>query len=238
MPPPRKRGRNIAIIAGAVVAVIAVLAVIGAVAGSTKKGNSSTTPNEGAATPAPRTAGTPAGYTNYSSAVDGFHIAIPDTWKAVDPQNAGAQAAMNEVERDNPKLNTGQMKSAIQLAQAGTVVWAVNPTPGTGGFNSNVAVLAKPDVTFSDSDLSVLEASLPAQYAKIGITITNTNITTLDGLSALQVETVFHINTPLGTPISVDETQYFLGANGFLFVINLAGDSPDLSTIASTFATG
>jgi hypothetical protein len=180
---------------------------------------------------------TPPGFTAFHSTADQFTIDIPNTWKAVDPTSPGAQAAMNEIEQSNPDLQSSFATNAIQLAEQGIVLMAVNTVMNPDGFASNINVEAKPDLTYSASDLSQLAASLPAEYAKLGGTITGTSYLTFDGHQALRLSATLSINTPLGTHVNVNETQYFVGANGFLYALTLSGSDPNLAAIASSFST-
>jgi hypothetical protein len=226
----------LAIIAGSVVAVLVVLGVIGAIAGHSN-GSNSHGPNVGTAVPVANGPTTPAGFTAFRSTAEHFTMDIPYTWKAVDPTSPGAQAAMNEIEQSNPGLRSSLAQSAIQLAESGMGLMAINPALGPDGFASNINVVAKPDLTFSASDLSQIAANLPSEYAKLGGTITGTSYVTYDGNRALRATDTLPLNTPLGTRINVTQTQYFVGANGFLYVVTLSGSDPNMAIIASTFST-
>ena len=235
-PPRRRTGKTIAIAAGSAAVVVVVLGVIGAIAGTNKHKVNVLTSNRGSAVPV-NSPTTPPGFTAFHSTADQFTIDIPNTWKAVDPTSPGAQAAMNEIEQSNPDLQSSFATNAIQLAEQGIVLMAVNTVMNPDGFASNINVEAKPDLTYSASDLSQLAASLPAEYAKLGGTITGTSYLTFDGHQALRLSATLSINTPLGTHVNVNETQYFVGANGFLYALTLSGSDPNLAAIASSFST-
>lgn len=226
----------IALVTGAVVVTVVALAVIGAIAGKNKDGANSQ--NQAGAAAAAVNGGTaPRGFTAFRSTADHFSIDVPKTWKAVDPRSPGAQATMNELEQSNPDLRSSFASNAIQLAEEGTALLAINPVAGSDGFASNINVVAKPDLTFSTSDLSQIAASLPAEYAKIGGTVTGTSYLAFDGHQALRSTDILSLNTPLGGHVNVEQTQYFVGANGFLYVLTLSGTDPDLAAIASSFST-
>jgi hypothetical protein len=40
-----------------------------------------------------------------------------------------------------------------------------------------------------------------------------------------------------GGQATVDQSQYYVSANGFLYIITLSGNDPALATIANTFST-
>ena len=234
--PQRRTRRTIAIVAGSVVTLIIALGVIGAIAGTAKHNTNSHTSSSGEAVPVNKPA-TPAGFTAFTSKADQFTIDVPRTWKAVDPTSPGAQAAMNEIEQSNPDLQSSFGQSAIKLAEQGIALMAINTQVDAAGFASNVNVEAKPALTFSASDLPQIAASLPTEYAKLGGTITGITYLTFDGHQALRSTDTMSLNTPLGTHISVSQTQYFVGANGFLYALTLSGSDPDLAAIASSFST-
>ena len=213
--------------------------MIGAVAGKNQSGTTSSPPahNPASASPAPNTPTTPIGYTLFRSSADRFSIAIPRTWKAVDVTSPGAQAAINQLEQTNPNLDTSFGQSALRLAEQGIVMMAVSVTPNAEGFSSNVNVTAKPDLTYTDADLTKIASQLPAELSKLGATSVHTSYVTFDGRRALKSTDSLPLNTPSGTKILVDQTQYFVGTNGLLFAITLSGNDPALATIASSFST-
>ena len=223
------------IVVGSVVAVIVLLGVIGAIAG---KNNNSTSHDSsaGSAVPVTNSPGTPAGFTAFHSSADQYTIDIPETWKSVDPASPGAQAAMNEIEQSNPDLRSVMKTSAAQLAVQGITLLAINPVSGPDGFASNVNVTARPDLTFSGSDLQQIAASLPGEYAKLGATFTGSSDVTLNGREALRATDTLPLNTPLGARVDVPQTQYYEGANGFVYVVTLSGNDSNLAAIASTFS--
>jgi hypothetical protein len=75
------------------------------------------------------------------------------------------------------------------------------------------------------------------KYAKLGGAITGISYLTFDGHPALRSSDTLSLNTPLGTHISFKQTQYFVGANGFLYALTLSGNDPNLAAIASSFST-
>jgi hypothetical protein len=220
-----------------VVGLLVVIGVIGAVFGKNNDNSNSTTPNSAAAVPVANGPATPKGFTAFRSTADRFIIDVPAAWKAVNPDSPGAQAAMNAMQQSNPNLRSAFGKSAIQLAQSGIVLLAINPVPGPDGFAANINVAANADLTYSDSELPQIAAALPAEYAKLGATITGTSYVTFDGQHALRSTDTLSIKSPLGTDINVQQAQYFLGANGLLYVVTLSGSDPNLTKSASTFST-
>jgi hypothetical protein len=235
-PPTRRTGRTIAIVAGSVVVLLVVLGVIGAVAG-TKKHDTNTHLPAGAAAVPVNSPTTPAGFTAFHSKADQFTIDLPNSWKAVDPSSPGAQAAINELAQSNPNLRSTFGQSALQLAEQGMALVALNPVVGSDGFAANVNVVAKPDLTFSSGDLSQIAAALPTELAKLGGTVTGTSYLTLGGHEALRSTDTLPITTLAGTHLKVSQSQYFVGANGFVYAITISGTDPNLAAIANSFST-
>jgi hypothetical protein len=226
----------VAIVAASIVGVIVVLGVIGAIAGHRKSGSNAHNSNAGTAVPVANNPSSPAGFTVYRSTPDQFTVDIPKTWKAVDPTSPGAQAAMNEIVQSNPNLRSSIGTSAIQLSEKGMALLAINPVAGPDGIAANINVLARPDLTFSAGDLSKLAAALPGEYAKLDATSTGISYVTIDGHQAVRATDTLPLNTPAGTRVNVHQTQYFIGANGFLYALTLSGDDPNMTAIASSFS--
>ena len=240
-PPPAPKtslGKKIGITAGVAAAVLVALGIIGAVANHDKTGsNSSLSRNPASAVSAPNSPATPAGYSTFRSTADRFAIDVPNTWKEVDITSPGAQAAMNELSQANPKLRSTLGQSALQLAESGMVLMAINPVLGSQGLASNVNIVAKPDLTYSDTDLPQIAAQVSNEYSKLGGKIANTAYVTLDGRKALRITGALPVNSPDGTRATADQVQYYVGANELIFVITLTGDDPALQEVASTFST-
>jgi hypothetical protein len=215
------------------VAVLVVLGIIGAVAG---KKNNTDTPSA-TAVPTANSPGTPRGYSSFGSSTDQFHIAVPSAWKQVDPTSPGARAAFDQVLQLNPGMRSLFPGGLQQLAQDGIVLLAINPDPGADGYASSVNVIAKPDLTFSDSDLNTIAAELPAEESRAGATNTGTSIVTFDGHRALRATDALPLKLLSGGQATVDQSQYYVSANGFLYIITLSGNDPALATIANTFST-
>jgi hypothetical protein len=210
-----------------------VLGVIGAVAKSNKS-NTSGGGSKATAVPVSLPS-TPAGFTSFRSAADHFSIAVPAGWRSVDPSSPGAQAALNDIEQANPALKSTLGPTAAHLVEQGIAFWGFSP--GAGQFSANVSVLAKAAPGYSSSDLSDLAKAAEKEYTGLGATLMNSTTTTVGGQAADRLDITLPINTPSGDRITVHETQYITGANGFVYIITESGDSPSFADITSSFST-
>ncbi len=191
-PPKSKRTRNVLIAISVVVGLLVVFGIIGAVAG--KKANKTPT---APAVPTANPPGTPSGYSSFGSSADRFHIAVPRAWKQVDPTSPGAQAAINQMVQVNPSLRSLFPGGAQQLAADGIALVAIDPSPTGNGSASNVNVLARPDLTYSDSELNQLASELPRELSRAGATSTGSRIVVFDGHRALRARPTSFRSRPL-----------------------------------------
>jgi hypothetical protein len=231
-PPPRRGAgaRTLGIVAVAVVVVLLLLVGLVAVLGT--KQSPPKGPGPGTAVASPSASGTPAGYQTFSDQAARFSVAVPSSWRSVDPTSPGAAAAFQEIQQANPNFRNGP--SIASLLANDVKFLAVEPGIQTT-FAANVNVIAKPAPGFVDADLGQIRSGVPGEYAKIGATLLGLTTVTLDGHQTLKVSGKLPVNTPLGTTIVASQVQYILGANDFIYIITLTGTNPDLSTIVTTF---
>lgn len=183
--------------------------------------------------PPPSPVAPPAGYTTFTDPSDGFTIAVPDSWQRVDPNSPSAQATIDQLEKSNPNLQAALGSGVSDLTAKGIKFLAIDPV--VTGVAPNVNVIAKPALGFGPKDLAQLQTALPGQYAKVGAQLQDLTDVTFAGRAALEAV----LNLPLtgvgGQVLTAHETQYFVAANNFLYVVTLTGTSPDLDQVASTF---
>jgi hypothetical protein len=182
----------------------------------------------------PTTGGVPAGYAPFVDQTDGFSIAVPTAWRQLDPTSPGAAAIFAQLGQDNPNLKTVLGPDLSTLISKQVKILALD-AGSQNGFASSVNVIARPEPGIQSSDLAQIARQLPAEYAQLGATLLGTSMVTLGGEQALQETLDLPLHDLQGAAIVARETQYFVGANDFLYTVTLAGDSPDLPTIASTF---
>jgi hypothetical protein len=60
---------------------------------------------------------------------------------------------------------------------------------------------------------------------------------TVAGHEALRSTDTLPLTTAAGTHVNASQSQYFLGANGFLYAITISGTDPNLAAIVNSFST-
>jgi hypothetical protein len=171
-------------------------------------------------------ANVPAGFTGFTDAADRFTIAAPAGWRQVDPKSPGANQATQSLASSNPKL--AAVLPPGDLVSLGVKFLAASTT----GSTANVVV--RPAVGVQDSDLTQLGEELRSQYKAIGAVPTALETIQLSGRTALRVKLDLRMTRPTGGKATVHEVQYALVANDLLYLLTLAGDSPQLGGIPDT----
>ena len=222
-------GRQPAIIVTIAAAIVILVVGAGIAIGVSHHSTAKQVPAQTAVT-APRLSGVPSGYTAFVDRADQFRIAVPATWRHVDPSSPGAKQTLQALTRANPKLaqlfqSTLESKAikyfAIQINLAG-------PSP-------SVNVTVTPALGVRDQDLHAALTSIASEYRRLGITIRHTTFTPLAGHEALELTLATELTLPDGSKVPVTETQYVVAANDTLYTITLSGTSPQFQVIASTF---
>jgi hypothetical protein len=210
------RGKIIGIIAACLVGLILIMVAIPTILGS----RSGLHP-----------AYTPAGYKAFTEKTDRFSLAVPGSWESVDPSSPGAAEAYQQMEANNPAFQGVGGGDVTNLASRGMKFLAVDG-------QSSVNVVVKPVLGAGSSSLSQLQSQLPGLYQTLGATLLSNQTLQLNGREALQATVEQPFNEPNGSYVVIDETQDFFAANDLVYSVTLAGTSPDLATIASTFNIG
>ena len=185
-----------------------------------------------AATSTPRRSRLPAGYVSFADRADHFSIAVPSSWRRIDPLSPGASQALQNLVRANPSLASLFGSNAADLLAKGIKFLALNVNATD---RPTVNVVVEPAVGVRDSDLPQLADTLRSQYASGGATVASTTDVSLGGHNALQFAVTFHFARPAGGSLNKNATQDVVAANDFIYILTLAGTSPDLRTIPSTF---
>jgi hypothetical protein len=130
----------------------------------------------------------------------------------------------------NPGLRALLGSNAAALIAQGIKFYALNANDAAV---PTVNVVGRPAVGIRDSDLPRIAATLKAQYATIGATVSRISTSSVAGHTALQVAVTTRAVGP-GAAIAKDEIQDFVAANDFIYILTLAGTSPEFRTIAAT----
>jgi len=223
--PADRRGRRLA---GLVLAVggLSSVAVACGGSGSSKASTSSPPKTAAAITTTTLAASVPAGFAGFSDAADRFTIAVPGSWRTIDPSSPGAAQAKQDLAKSNPVL--APVLTGDLVAQ-GIKYLAVD----AAGSATNVVV--KPAVGARDSDLPTVAEQIKGEYQKGGLTIRSSEMVQLAGHAALKVTSDLAVNKPTGGNTSLHEVQYFIFANDLAYVLTLSGTSPQFAAIPDTF---
>jgi hypothetical protein len=214
--------------------MVLVVALIVGLLGTSRSPAKPVSPGSAVATPsAPGAAGAPTGYQTFSDQADHFSIAVPSSWRSVDPASPGATAAFEQLQQTNPNFKRAFGGNIASLLANDVKFLAVDPV-SQATEAPNINVIVKPAPGFVDADLGQIRSALPGEYTKLGATLLGITTVTLDGHQALKTSANLPINTDVGTTVVASQTQYILGANDFIYIITLTGTSPDLSTIPTT----
>jgi hypothetical protein len=189
----------------------------------------STSPGVTASPPARR--GLPAGYVTFVDTADHFSIAVPNAWRRIDLSTPGASQTLRDLVAANPGLRALLGSNAAALIAQGIKFYALNANDAAV---PTVNVAARPAVGIRDSDPPRIAATLKAQYATIGATVSRISTSSVAGHTALQVAVTTRAVGPTGAAIAKDEIQDFVAANDFIYILTLAGTSPEFRTIAAT----
>jgi len=172
----------------------------------------------------------PAGFTGFTDAADRFTIAVPATWRQVDPASPGAEQAIQEVVKRYPDF--ASVLGSGDLAAQGMRFIAVTG----GGAGANVVV--RPAVGGRDSDLPRIGERLKVQYESLGLTVVDLGSEQLSGRAALRLNVDAHLGGATGAAPTVHEVQHLIVANDLIYILTLSGDDPQLPNVAATLRVG
>jgi hypothetical protein len=170
-------------------------------------------------------------YVTFVDTADHFSIAVPNAWRRIDLSTPGASQTLRDLVAANPGLRALLGSNAAALIAQGIKFYALNANEAAV---PTVNVVARPAVGIRDSDLPRIAATLKAQYATIGATVSRISASSVAGHTALQVAVTTRAVGPTGAAIAKDEIQDFVAANDFIYILTLAGTSPEFRTIAAT----
>ncbi|HUO48153.1 MAG TPA: PsbP-related protein [Acidimicrobiales bacterium] len=178
------------------------------------------------------------GYTQFADHTDSFSIAVPSSWRQVDPSSPGAEAAFQEMTTQNPSLRKAFGNGFSDVVSAGIKFLAVDPDPAdvASGGSPTINVIVHPAPGSTDADLGRLSSGITGEYQQLGLHLVDTSTVHLAGHRALRMHVGYTVTAADGSTSSVPETQYFVLANDFAYIITLAFSSPRFDQVMSTFA--
>jgi hypothetical protein len=192
-------------------------------------------------TPSPNAA-LPAGWTTTIRASDGFSIALPPTWRAIELDSQTFAAAYKALADQNPNFAAALSPDQAQgLLAEGIKVMAFDFSRPQGGFATNMNVIHEelPVETSLDVLTQINTAQLQGQLKIDSPEVTRT---TLGSLQA----TRFHYSVPLERPqgsLPISITQYYAVRGKDAYVMTFTTASADergygdlFEQIAKTFA--
>ncbi|MFN2608629.1 MAG: hypothetical protein ABR511_12185 [Acidimicrobiales bacterium] len=209
-------------------AALTVLLGLAAACSSGSKATVLTPSTAPASTATTLAASVPAGYTGFTGTADHFTIAVPASWRQVDPSSPGATQAVQDLVKANPSFSA--LLSSGDLAAQGIKFLAADPATA-----SSVNVVTKAAVGARDSDLAGAASALEAQYTKVGGTVTASRSVPLAGHTGLQIALDLKLAATATSPARViSEIQDLVTANDIVYIVTLTGTSPSLPAIADT----
>lgn len=226
----RTRLFNVAAGGAAFVALTGVVAVI-TVGGRTAAPTSRAVPTSGATSGAP--GGAVGEARTFADAAKHFSIAVPSTWRSIDPSSPGAIDAFKTLLAANPRLAEayGSLSTAtLSSAMSFFGISADSTAPGS------VNVVAVPALGVSDSDLSSVELKFQAEYQRIGATVAQASTISLAGHQALHNVISAPLVAPGAATSTVTESQDVVLANDLAYILTSSGSSPDLDGIIASFS--
>ena len=171
-------------------------------------------------------------FTTYHDAANNFSIGTPSDWSQVSLSDPRAQAAIDQLVAQNPKL-AATLGSSATLAASGIKFLAVDPS---GGSTVNVAVQSAPGTpdNLSDSDLEEAVPDLTQGLKSSGASVTGHQIVTVNGRKAIEIQ----YDLPLtngGTAITVHGNAYVFPTNDTVHTVSVVGTDDVVAHVMSTF---
>jgi len=175
-----------------------------------------TPPAPASAAPAGSATGLPAGWQRESN--EQLSIAIPPGWTSVNLSGVDAQAAYDEIKRNDPHL-AGIIGSPEALQ--GMAFWAFGPVEAefTDNLNIRRSPLGAQRVTGMQE---VIDALLP-EYQKLGLQVTSTDpALQVHGYPAARITYSFMMSTAEGQAIEVRGRQVIVATDSDLWILSFS----------------
>jgi hypothetical protein len=149
----------------------------------------------------------PAGYHLVTVKSDGFTIAVPDTWLAMNPKSKVFAAALKTVAAKNPRI-----RDALQaeVASMGSNTQFVAIDASGSDFSSNLSVSRLPVDKSALADLDALKTAFVQGLPKGAQSTVEARHTMVDGLSAAEVTARMNLVALSGQSAMVYAASYFV----------------------------
>lgn len=170
----------------------------------------------------------PPGFTGFTSSEHRFAIAVPSDWTHFDPTSPGADKVIQNLQATNP--------AAPKVSAADLAGYGMRFVAGDGTPKNDVNVIVRPSRGAVD-DLWRMATRIKADFVGFGATVRSSELVQLSGREAFRIAVDVSLVQPDGRR-SVSQVQYFVVANDVVYTLTLAGESPHLPTIATTFVVG
>jgi hypothetical protein len=205
------------------------LLTAGVAAGCTSSTSPSASPHGSSST---TTGAMPRGYTRFTDHADRFTIAVPVSWRRIDPSSPGASQAFAELLRSNPGIANATGTDSAALLSQGMKLLAIDvgsPTEPT------IDVITRPAPGLRDSDLPQVLDAVKSEYASAGFRLARTQPISVGGHKGLEETLHVSLAAPSGGTVSKSEIQDLVAANDLLYVVTLSGTSAAFPTIVKSF---
>jgi hypothetical protein len=233
LPPAQPKRHRAAAVVGLIAVVVAIAVVAFVFAGS-----GSDTDTHQAAPAAKPHADVPKGYTEFADKKDKFSIAVPDTWKAVNPNGPDGQRVWDALVKSNPALAKTIGSGPEAFARGGMRLMAVGRLDPTTMSNPtlNVVVNDAPGVTYER--LPDLIGAQRGQMSAAGVTLGELTETKIGGKRAMKAAVTTRLKDPSGQTHEVHGVQSYVLANDSVYIITTNSDDPTIQTMMRTFRVG
>ncbi len=236
-PPSSKRSRTVPVLVAAGV-VLLVLIIGGVVAVTRSNDDQPTTASSSASASASAatTEGTvPGDFTTYTDATYKFSIATPSDWNQVSLSDPKAQARIDKMIEDNPRL-AAQLGDAATLVKKG-IKFMAQSLDGSGAADVGVQSAPGAPSNPSDSDFTSLLDEFTPTLERVGGTVTGHQIMTIGDRRAMQIR--YDLPLKFGsTDLTEHSTAYWFLAKDTVYVVTILGDDSDVGQVISTFTIG
>jgi hypothetical protein len=166
----------------------------------------------------------PAGYHLVTVKKDGFTIAVPDTWLALDPKSKVFAAALKKVAAKNPRIRDA-LPAVLASMGSNTQLMAIDASGGD--LSSNLTVSLLPVDKSELADLEGLKSAFAQGLPKGVQSTVEARHTTLDGLSAAEATGRMSLVALSGQTVTVYAASYFVASGSRVLQFAFGSSEPE-----------